>query len=93
MAMDHNPPGRRPHYHRGRRGTDRRGNDRRSAQQSAEPGARPSGDQVDVEQIMREIRSRISQRHGIELSTQQIQELAARRLEAILEPGAHPPIL
>ena len=84
--MDHNPPGRRPHYHRGRRGTDRRGNDRRSAQQSAEPGARPSGDQVDVEQIMREIRSRISQRHGIELSTQQIQELAARRLEAILEP-------
>lgn len=35
---------------------------------------------------MREIRNRISQRHGIELSTQQIQDLAARRLEAILEP-------
>ena len=84
--MDHNPSGRRPHYHRGRRGTDRRGNDRRTPQQSAEQGARPSADQVDVEQIMREIRNRISQRHGIELSTQQIQDLAARRLEAILEP-------
>ena len=84
--MDHNSPGRRPHYHRGRRGTDRRGNDRRSPQQSAEQGGRPPGDQVDVEQIMREIRNRISQRHGIELSTQQIQDLAARRLEAILEP-------
>jgi hypothetical protein len=35
---------------------------------------------------MRDIRARIAQRHGIELSTQQIQELAARRLEAILEP-------
>ena len=84
--MEHNPPGRRPHYHRGRRGTDRRGTDRRTPQQSAEQGARPSADQVDVEQIMREIRNRISQRHGIELSTQQIQDLAARRLEAILEP-------
>ena len=84
--MDHNPSGRRPHYHRGRRGTDRRGNDRRTPQQSAEQGARPSADQVDVEQIMREIRNRISQRHGIEFSTQQIQDLAARRLEAILEP-------
>src|SRR5687768_10015335 len=85
MAMDHNPSGRRPHYHRGRRGTDRRGSDRRTPQ-SAEQGARPSADQVDVDQIMREIRNRISQRHGIELSTQQIQDLAARRLEAILEP-------
>jgi hypothetical protein len=84
--MDHNPSGRRPHYHRGRRGTDRRGSDRRTPQQAAEQGGRPSADQVDVEQIMREIRNRISQRHGIELSTQQIQDLAARRLEAILEP-------
>ncbi len=84
--MDHNPAGRRPHYHRGRRGSDRRGTDRRTPQQAAEQGGRPSGDQVDVEQIMREIRNRISQRHGIELSTQQIQDLAARRLEAILEP-------
>jgi hypothetical protein len=35
---------------------------------------------------MRDIRARISQRHGIELSNQQVQELAARRLDAILEP-------
>ena len=42
---------------------------------------------------MREIRNRISQRHGIELSTQQIQDLAARRLEAILEPRTINPTL
>jgi hypothetical protein len=42
---------------------------------------------------MREIRSRISQRHGVELSTQQIQDLAARRLEAILEPRTINPTL
>jgi hypothetical protein len=41
---------------------------------------------VDVEQIMRDIRSRIAKRHGIDLTPQQIHELAARRLEAILEP-------
>ena len=85
MAMDHNQSGRRPHYHRGRRGMDRRSNERRS-QQAPEQGGRPTGDQVDVDQIMREIRARISQRHGIELSPQQIQDLAARRLEAILDP-------
>jgi hypothetical protein len=54
---------------------------------------RPSGEQVDVEQIMRDIRARISQRHGIELSTQQIQDLAARRLEAILDPRTVNPSL
>jgi hypothetical protein len=88
---DQNPQhGRRPHFHRGRRGPDRRGNDRRipPAQEQA-----PARDQVDVEQIMREIRSRISQRHGIDLSTQQIQELAARRLEAILDPRTVKPSL
>lgn len=42
---------------------------------------------MDVEQIMREIRGAIAQRHGIDLSTAQIRELAARRLEAILQPG------
>lgn len=42
---------------------------------------------------MREIRARISQRHGIELTTQQIQELAARRLEAILDPRTVNPSL
>lgn len=35
---------------------------------------------------MRDIRSRIAKRHGIDLTPQQIHELAARRLEAILEP-------
>jgi hypothetical protein len=43
---------------------------------------------------MRDIRSRIAQRSGIELSNQQIQELAARRLEAILDPrGLKPELL
>jgi hypothetical protein len=84
--MDHNQQSRRPHFHRGRRGSDRRGGDRRTPQQSAEQGGRPSGEHVDVEQLMRDIRARIVQRHGIELSTPQIQELAARRLEAILDP-------
>ena len=84
--MDHNASSRRSHYHRGRRGTDRRGTERRTPQQAAEQGTRSSGDQVDVDQIMREIRSRVSQRHGIDLTPQQIQELAARRLEAILDP-------
>jgi hypothetical protein len=34
---------------------------------------------------MRDIRARIAQQHGIELTDHQIQELAARRLEAILD--------
>ena len=42
---------------------------------------------------MRDIRARIAQRHGIELSNQQIQELAARRLESILDPRAIKPSL
>jgi hypothetical protein len=51
------------------------------------PAQEQSGrDHVDVEQIMREIRARIAKRHGIDLAPQQIHELAARRLEAILEP-------
>ena len=91
MAVDQNQQSRRPHYHRGRRGPDRRSAERRSTPPQ-EQSAR-SGDQVDVEQIMRDIRSRIAQRHGIELSTQQIQELAARRLEAILDPRTINPSL
>src|SRR5690348_14217949 len=89
---DQNPQhGRRPHFHRGRRGPDRRSNDRRNTPpQDEQQGAR---EHVDVEQIMREIRARISQRHGIDLSTQQIQELAARRLEAILDPRTVKPSL
>lgn len=90
MAMDHNQ-GRRGHFHRGRRGPDRRGPERR---QGPPPEQTPRGDRGDVEQIMREIRSRIAQRSGVELSTQQIQELAARRLEAILDPrGLKPELL
>ncbi len=42
---------------------------------------------------MREIRSGIAQRHGIDLTQQQIQELAARRLEAILDPRTVKPSL
>ena len=88
---DQNPQhGRRPHFHRGRRGPDRRGNDRRHTPPQEQQASR---DHVDVEQIMREIRSRISQRHGIDLTTQQIQELAARRLEAILDPRTVKPSL
>jgi hypothetical protein len=76
--------GRRPHYHRGRRaGGDRRPPDRRPTPGPQEQAGR---DHVDVEQIMRDIRARIAKRHGIDLSGQQIRELAARRLEAILEP-------
>ena len=90
MPSDQNSSqNRRPHYHRGRRGADRRGTERRTFP-AAEPGHR---DNVDVEQIMRDIRSRISSRHGIDLSPQQIQELAARRLEAILEPRHVKPAL
>jgi hypothetical protein len=94
MATDHNQ-GRRGHFHRGRRGPDRRGPERRQPgppQEQATRGER--GDRVDVEQIMREIRSRISQKTGVDLSNQQIQELAARRLEAILDPrGLKPELL
>ena len=79
----HHGGGRRPHFHRGRRGQERRGGERRTPPSAPETTGR---DHVDVEQIMRDIRARIALRHGIELSNQQVQELAARRLEALLEP-------
>ncbi len=87
--MDHNQERRRGHF-RGRRGPDRRGSDRRSPppQQQGQPR-----DQVDVEQIMRDIRSRIAQRQGVDFSTQQIQDLAARKLESVLDPRAIKPSL
>ena len=90
MAMDHNQQGRRGgHFHnRGRRGPDRRGTERR---QPPPPEQTNRGDRIDVEQIMRDIRARISQRSGVDLSNQQIQELAARRLEAILDPRSLKP--
>jgi hypothetical protein len=94
MATD-SSQGRRQ-FHRGRRGFDRRGPDRRGPQQQERPD-RPErsegGDQVDVGQVMREIRARIAQRHGIELTDQQVQELAARRLESILDPRTIKPAL
>ena len=42
---------------------------------------------------MRDIRARIASRHGIDFTPQQIQELAARRLDAILEPRHVKPAL
>jgi hypothetical protein len=95
--MEHNQQGgpRRGHFHRGRRGAERRGHERRQTppESQSQPPAARGNDHVDVEQIMREIRSRIAQRHGIELSNQQVQELAARRLEAILDPRTVKPAL
>ena len=82
---------RRGHFQRGRRGPDRLGVDRRPQQTHGQE--RPGRHQVDVEQIMRDIRSRIDQRQGIDLSNQQIQDLAARRLESILDPRAIKPSL
>ena len=82
----------RGRFQRGRRGSDRRGVHRRP-QQETPAQARPGRDEVDVEQIMRDIRGRIAQRQGIDLSTQQIQDLAARRLESILDPRTIKPSL
>ncbi len=42
---------------------------------------------------MRDIRQKIAQRHGVELTDQQVQELAARRLESILDPRTIKPSL
>jgi len=87
MAADQHPnQGRRPNFHRGRRGHDRRGGERRPSPQPQGGSQASQPEQVDVDQIVKEIKTRISQRHGIDLSAQQIQELAARRLEAILDP-------
>ncbi len=89
--MEQKQEKRRGHYQRGRRGPDRRGVDRRPQQTQAQE--KPGRDHVDVEQIMRDIRGRIAQRQGIDLSNQQIQDLAARRLESILDPRAIKPSL
>jgi hypothetical protein len=94
MPMDHNQ-GRRGHFHRGgRRGPDRRGLERRQGPPPEQVSRGERNDRVDVEQIMREVRARIAQRSGVDLTNQQIQELAARRLEAILDPrGLKPELL
>ena len=86
--MDAHHDRRRGHFHRGRRGGDRRSFDRRTP---AQPQQAQGRDQIDVEQIMREIRVRIAQRQGVELSHQQIDDLAGRRLEYILDPRAMKP--
>ncbi len=92
MANDQNSShGRRSHYHRARRGGERRATERRGGPPPAEQTT--NRDHVDVEQIMRDIRARISTRHGIDFTPQQIQELAARRLDAILEPRHAKPAL
>ncbi len=88
--MDAHQDRRRGHFHRGRRGADRRSLDRRTPA-PAQPQPAQGRDQIDVEQIMREIRARIAQRQGVELSHQQIDDLAARRLEYILDPRAMKP--
>ena len=99
----HSHGGRRPHFHRGRRGPDRRGDRRPQAQQSQGqvqgqgqgqgPTESNKADTINVDQIVREIKARIAQRHGIDLSSSQIQELAGRRLEAILDPRTLKPSL
>jgi hypothetical protein len=43
-------------------------------------------DAVDVEQIMRQIRSRIREKRGVDYTEEQIQELARIRLEKFLDP-------
>ncbi len=43
-------------------------------------------DAVDVEQIMRQIRSRIREKRGVDYTEEQIQELAKIRLEKFLDP-------
>ena len=57
------------------------------------PSESNKADTINVDQIVREIKARIAQRHGIDLSSSQIQELAARRLEAILDPRSLKPSL
>jgi hypothetical protein len=94
MPTDHNQS-RRGHFHRGgRRGPDRRGPERRQVPPPEQVSRSERSDRVDVEQIMRDIRARIAQRSGVDLTNQQIQELAGRRLEAILDPrGLKPELL
>ena len=74
---------------RNERGTERN-TDRRPP--SGPPPAAQT-ENADVAQIMRDIRSKVVQRHGINLTDQQIDELASRRLEAILDVRAMSPDL
>jgi hypothetical protein len=55
--------------------------------QGAREAQPPRPNRLDVEQIIRELRARIATERGVELSTTQVAELAARRLETVLAPG------
>ena len=45
-------------------------------------------DQIDVEQIMRQIRARIKEKRGVDYTEQEIKELASVKLERFLDPRA-----
>ncbi len=80
------------------RGNERggeRGQDRSQDSRPQAGGPAPvRTDNADVAQIMREVRTRIAQRHGITLTDQHVEELAARRLEAVLDVrGLSPELL
>jgi hypothetical protein len=45
-------------------------------------------DQIDVEQIMRQIRARIKEKRGVDYTEQEIRELASVKLEQFLDPRA-----
>ena len=87
-------PDRRGRGERGERNNDRtpqqggqdRGGDRAQDSRPQAGGPAPiRTENADVAQIMRDIRARVAQRHGITLTDQQVEELAARRLEAVLD--------
>ena len=85
--MNQTSQGRRTHGYRGRRNPDKRGG--RSSGNTATRRKK-----IDIEQIMRDIQSRVSQQHGIDLNEQQVKELATRRLDAILDiKSANPALL
>ena len=45
-------------------------------------------DQIDVEQIMKQIRTRIKEKRGVDYTDQEIRELASVKLERFLDPRA-----
>ena len=83
----------RGYGNRGRRGPDRRGGPARNQPQKQQQPPQNRGDQVSVEGLMRDIRSRIGGRDGPGLSEQEAQRLAARCLESILDVRSINPAL
>ena len=47
-------------------------------------------DNVDVEQIMRQIRARIREKRGVDYTEEEIRELASVKLEKFLDPRGRP---